>query len=91
MSEILHTYTILVGKPPRKGLSGEHSSDGRIKMDSKGTGCEDVKLVHLAADRFQWRSPVKLVHLAADRTNGDLLQSQSTSCSIRMVKNSLRT
>jgi hypothetical protein len=56
-------YKILVGKPQRTRPLGRrtHRSGDSIKMDLAEIGSEIVGWIHLAQDRYQWRSLVNIL------------------------------
>jgi hypothetical protein len=51
-------FEILVGRPEGKKQLGRprHRWDGKIKLDFKDLGCEDVNWIHLVQDMVQWQA-----------------------------------
>jgi hypothetical protein len=58
-----NAYTILIGKPEKKGLLGRPMCrrEDKIIMVYKRTGYEGVDWIHLAQDRDQWKNLVNTV------------------------------
>jgi hypothetical protein len=61
IGKMRNTWSILVGKPEEKRPLGRPRRrwENNTKMYLRKTGCENVKWIHVAQDRVQWRADVK--------------------------------
>jgi hypothetical protein len=63
MGEGRGVYRVLVRRPEGKRPLGRHRHrwEDNIKMDLRETGIDRMNWIHLAQDRFQWRTFVNTV------------------------------
>jgi hypothetical protein len=61
MGDMRYVYRISIGKPEGKNHLGDLGIDGKIKINFKETGSEDVEWNNLGQDTIQWRALVNTV------------------------------